>query len=178
VFIMSLTRSVLFVIITLTAPLAALQHVAYPTEPVTPALVERVRNATLRFTDVRRAVDAGYGQFLGCVSGPQEGAMGVHFVNGALVADGELDADQPEALIYEPTNGDFVLVGVEFIVVADAWHAHHPLPPVLEGQAFQYNGSPNRYGLPPFYELHVWSARDNPHGTFVDWNTRVSCAGR
>jgi len=23
----------------------------------------------------------------------------------------------------------------------------------------------------------VWAWRDNPHGTSVDWNTQVSCAG-
>jgi hypothetical protein len=67
---------------------------------------------------------------------------------------------------------------VEFIVMADAWHAHHPEPPVLEGQVFQYNSSPNRYGLPAFYELHVWAWRDNPHGAFVDWNPHVSCEGQ
>jgi hypothetical protein len=36
-------------------------------------------------------------------------------------------------------------------------------------------GAPNRFGLPAFYELHVWAFSDNPHGTFVDWNTLVSC---
>jgi hypothetical protein len=44
------------------------------------------------------------------------------------------------------------------------------------GQHFHYVGSPNRYGLPAFYELHVWAWRDNPNGTFADWNPKVSCA--
>jgi hypothetical protein len=35
--------------------------------------------------------------------------------------------------------------------------------------------APNRYGLPPFYELHVWARRNNLHGMFVDWNPAVSC---
>jgi hypothetical protein len=43
---------------------------------------------------------AGYALFLGCVSGPQEGAMGFHYVNGDLVGDGVIDAQRPEALIY------------------------------------------------------------------------------
>ena len=43
------------------------------------------------------------------------------------------------------------------------------------GQLFQYNSSPNRYGIPAFYELHVWAWKDNPDGMFVDWNPRVSC---
>jgi hypothetical protein len=46
---------------------------------------------------------------------------------------------------------------------------------MLEGQGFQLVGSPNRYGLAPFFELHVWAWRDNPNGAFVDWNDRVSC---
>src|SRR3954466_1802522 len=31
--------------------------------------------------------------------------MGYHYVNGALVADNELDASRPEALIYEASEG-------------------------------------------------------------------------
>jgi hypothetical protein len=30
---------------------------------------------------------------------------------------------------------------------------------------------------PALYELHVWAWRDNPNGTFVDWNPQVSCDG-
>jgi hypothetical protein len=70
------------------------------------------------------------------------------------------------------------LVGVEFIVDAAAWMAAHTSPGVLEGQSFQLVGSPNRYGLLPFFEPHVWAWRDNPSGAFVDWNTRVTCEGQ
>ncbi len=104
--------------------------------------------------------------------------MGVHFINTALVADGEIDGQHPEAIIYEPAKDGMRLVGVEYIVDAATWLARHPSPPMLEGQAFQLVGSPNRYGLPPFFELHVWAWRDNPNGAFVDWNNRVSCEGR
>jgi hypothetical protein len=31
------------------------------------------------------------------------------------------------------------------------------------------------YGLPPFYELHAWLWKFNPHGFFNDWNPRVHC---
>ena len=51
-------------------------------------------------------------------------------------------------------------------------------PPVLEGQLLQFVDSPNRFGLPAFYELHMWAWRDNPNGAFVDWNPRVSCEGQ
>jgi len=142
-------------------------------------LVQIVRNATRQFLDVNNAAAAGYGPFLGCVSGPDHGAMGVHYVNGGLVGDGEIDASHPEALIYETRNGETKLVGVEFIVDAATWLANHNnTPPVLEGQVFNLVGSPNRYNLPPFFELHVWAWRHNPNGAFVDWNDHVSCAGQ
>lgn len=139
------------------------------------ALVQIVREATRPFVDVTVAEASGYGPAFGCVSGPQEGAMGVHYVNGPLVGDGELDASKPEALMYEISRGRARLLGVEYIVDAATWLATHGAPPALEGQAFQFVSSPNRYGLPAFFELHVWAWRDNPGGTFADWNTRVSC---
>ena len=136
-------------------------------------LVEQVREATDAF---RHTIPDEYRQFLGCVSGPEQGAMGVHFVNFALV-DGKPEAKAPEALIYEVKDGRARLVGAEYIVPVDAWHPAEGEPPVpvLEGQVFHFNESPNRFGLPAFYELHVWAWRDNPNGTFADWNPRVSC---
>lgn len=118
-------------------------------------LVELVRNATRQFIDVNAARAANYMPFLGCVSGPDQGAMGIHYVNGDLVGDNEIDATRPEALIYEPSGDGLKLVGVEFIVDAATWMALHNSPPVLEGQTFQYVSSPNRFGLPAFFELHV-----------------------
>ena len=141
-------------------------------------LVQLVRDATKRFVDVNAATAAGYQPFLGCVSGPDHGAMGNHYVNAALVGDGVLDASQPEVLIYEASNGGLQLVGVEFVVIAQTWLANHTTPPVLEGQTFLFVDSPNRYGLPAHYELHVWAWRDNPNGAFVDWNNKVSCEGK
>lgn len=143
-------------------------------EPAT-TLVEAVRQSTERFKNVDEAKAAGYGLFHGCVSGPQEGAMGVHFVNGDLVGDGELDPMRPEALLYEFKNGRMQLSGVEYVVIAEAWQANNETPPVLMGQLLNYVGSPNRYGIPAFYELHVWAWNPNPLGTFVDWNPKVSC---
>lgn len=139
------------------------------------ALVEEVRRATSRFSDVAAAGKAGYAPFLGCVSGPQEGAMGVHYVNDALVGDGVVDAQQPEALMYEAKDGRLRFVGVEYIVLAEAWNARHKTPPTLMGQVFHFTPSPNRYGIPAFYALHVWAWKHNPNGAFVDWNPKVSC---
>jgi len=140
-------------------------------------LVSIVQTVTRPLMDVAAAIDAGYGPFLGCVSGTQEGAMGVHYVNTDFVFDGKLDAEHPESLMYEMRDGRLDLLGVEYLVLVKAWHKSNKQPPTLNGQVFTYNGSPNRYGLDPFYALHVWAWRDNPHGTFVDWNPQVSCEG-
>jgi hypothetical protein len=139
-------------------------------------LVEEVREATRAFRDPAVAIAAGYDSTGSCVSGPEVGAMGVHFANGALIGDSAVDAQHPELLIYERRGGRMRLVGVEFLVIAAAWDAANAAPPVLMGQHFQLVGSPNRYRLPSFYELHVWAWRENPNGAFVDWNPAVSCA--
>jgi hypothetical protein len=138
-------------------------------------LVKTVRQAADPYKNVEAAEAAGYGMFLGCVSGPQVGVMGVHYPNGSLVGDGILDPTQPEVLVYEVKNGKYDLVAVEFLVLADDWHANNAAPPVLMGQVFHYNGSPNRYGMPAFYQLHVWAWKQNPNGVFADWNPNVSC---
>ena len=51
-------------------------------------------------------------------------------------------------------------------------------PALMEGQLLQFVDSPSRFGLPAFYELHVWAWRDNPNGVYADWNSQVSCEGR
>ena len=139
-------------------------------------LVQEVRNATQKFLDVNNARLFGYAPAFGCVTGPDHGAMGIHYVNGGLVGDGELKVGFPEALIYEPVGKARRLVGVEYIVDAATWLArHNNVPPTLEGQALQFVGAPNRFNLDGFFELHVWAWRDNPQGAFVDWNNDVSC---
>jgi hypothetical protein len=139
------------------------------------SLARLVRQSTASFQNAQAAVGAGYVLSGGCVSGPEQGAMGVHFVDSALVGDGVLDATRPEALVYEPRNGKLQLVAVEYIVLAEQWDANNAHPPVLHGQHFHYVPAPNRTGLDAFYELHVWAWKRNPHGTFADWNPRVRC---
>jgi hypothetical protein len=140
-----------------------------------PELVQVVRQATQKYTNVNAAISAGYQPVLGCVSGSDHGAMGVHYLNPSLL-NGEVDATQPQALIYEPLGGGSMrLVGVEFIVDAATWAKKNAAPPQLYQQLLQLIPSPNRYGLDTFYELHVWAWQDNPNGAFVDWNNKVSC---
>ena len=162
------------VLMSAASPLLAQDH-SMSANHVPAKLVQIVQYATQKYVNVNDARRAGYAPFLGCVTGPDFGAMGVHYVNGALL-NGKLYADQPQALIYEPNGNRLRLVGVEFIVDAATWlKAHNNTPPVLEGQVLQLVAAPNRFNLPTFFELHVWAWRNNPLGAFVDWNTRVSC---
>jgi hypothetical protein len=140
-------------------------------------LVQIVRSATAQYQDISAATAAGYGPFLGCVSGSDHGAMGIHYVKPALL-NGTLDPTLPQALIYEPSDGQMRLVGVEFILDSATWLKNNANPPVLEGQTFQFIDSPNRFNIPSFFELHVWAWRSNPKGSFMDWNDNVTCAGQ
>jgi len=144
-------------------------------------LVKVVRESTAGFQDVAAAKNAGYALLFGCVTGPDAGAMGLHFVNGAILDEvnktGVFDATRPQIVLYEPSaNGNLRLTGADFVVFAAQWDALHPNdPPQLLGQRFHFFESPNRFGLPAFYTLHVWAWKDNPNGAFVNWHPNVAC---
>ena len=131
-------------------------------------LVDQVRAANARFNDVSVAAAEGYAP-IPCASGVDGGAMGVHYVNPNYLKDAIPDLKRPQAVMYEPTaDGKMALVAVEYITFKG--------PASLEGQLFNFNGAPNRYGLDPFYELHVWAWKPNPRGAYADMNPDVSCA--
>jgi hypothetical protein len=139
-------------------------------------LLQVVRDSTERFKDVSVAKAEGYALQFGCVTGSDAGAMGLHYVNASLVNSGILDATRPQIVIYEPTpDGGMRLIGADYLVIADAWNAKHSSPPELMGQLFHLFESPNRFGLPAFYTLHVWAWKENPNGAFVNWHPNVSC---
>lgn len=155
-------------------PLAAAAVPGVPTP-----LIDKVRSATEQYLDINEAFHEGWVTATPCVSGPDVGAMGVHLVLPARIGSGVLDPTQPQALIYEPmANGTMRLVGVEFIVLESVWVGNNPSGgvPALEGNLLNYIGAPNRYGLPAFYEMHVWAWQNNPLGSYADWNTQVTCA--
>ena len=140
------------------------------------ALIKIVRESTERFKDVKVAENEGYALMFGCVTGPDAGAMGLHYVNGQILSRNELDPTRPTIVIYEPqADGGLRLIGADFVVFADAWDKKNQGPPQLMGQLFHYFEAPNRFGLPPFYTLHVWAWKDNPNGAFVNWHPDVSC---
>jgi hypothetical protein len=158
-----------------TLALAAASFVLPTSVPADDPMAQ-VREATAGLQDVAAAVDAGYVQFFGCVHEPLSGSMGIHFVNGGLVADGTVDAATPEAVMYEPrADGTLALVGVEYVVFKADWDAANDAPPELFGQTFNVVDEPNRYGIATFYELHAWAWKANPTGDFADWNPAVIC---
>jgi len=142
-------------------------------------LAEKVRAGVPNsFGNISVPLGMGWIRATPCVSGPQTGAMGVHVVSPERLGDAVLDPAKPEALIYEPQgNSYYQLVGVEFIVFAAKWAEANPSGPAprVDGHLMNYVGAPNRYGLDPFYEIHVWAWENNPLGTFADFNSRVTC---
>jgi hypothetical protein len=148
--------------------------------------LEAARAATGRFHSLRQAEAAGYARppapapLHECISSfDGTGAMGFHYINGALL-DMTLDAAEPEVLVYAPDrHGRLKLVALEYVVFQAPWKAAHgDQLPMLFGQMFMATGEPNRFDIPAFYSLHVWLWKHNPAGMFAPFNPRVSCDGR
>ncbi|MGC4077549.1 MAG: hypothetical protein QM702_11065 [Rubrivivax sp.] len=157
----------LLVACTVAAVGPAFAHEAESGVAATNPLAGKVRDANARFSDVAAATAEGYAP-IPCVSGIDGGAMGIHYVNADYLKDEVIDLSKPEAVMYEPqADGSMQLVAVEYITTKG--------PANLDGHLFSFTNAPNRYGLPPFYELHVWAWRANPTGTFADMNPDVSC---
>lgn len=140
------------------------------------------RAATEAFTDMAAAEAAGYGlpgegPLHECIESLDDtGAMGLHYINGDLVGNAELDSTRPEALVYQPlAGGALKLVALEYVVFAEGWDAENDHPPMLFGEMFMLTEDPNRYELPAFYALHVWLYEDNPAGMFAAFNPNVTC---
>jgi hypothetical protein len=179
-FVYSGAGALAFIVLAPAFPQSQVTHAGTVTSPhretQTGALVRVVRKATERFRDVTVAEGEGYALKFGCVSGGEFGAMGLHYVNFPLVLDGALDPTRPEIVIYEPLpNGRLRLIGADYLVLASDWDSTSPTPPELMGQLLHLFESPNRFGLPAFYTLHVWAWKDNPTGTFANWHANVSC---
>jgi hypothetical protein len=145
--------------------------------------IAAIRTATERFHDVAVAEAEGYGRIYLCTDeNTGQGAMGWHYAKGAYVdpaTSPELNLTTPEVLVYEPKpGGGLRLVGVEYVTFAQAWHdAFGVAKPTILGRELKYMDETNRYGLPPFYQIHVWAWKGNPSGLFNDWNPTVSCQG-
>jgi hypothetical protein len=158
------------------------------------SITASARSTTAKYHSLTVAEKAGYSIFadtagITCIAEPQMGAMGVHYVKGDLVKDPAIDAKEPEALVYAPDrHGGSHLAALEYVVIQGDWNAQQIppaslsveppgsiAPPMLFGHEFNFTDAPNRYGLPPFYSLHLWLWKDNPAGTLEMWNPSVQC---
>jgi hypothetical protein len=154
-----------------------------PANAGTRADLSTARAATARFHRLAEAKEAGYTVLvrdlagITCIANPGVGVMGIHYVNGSALGDALLDPAKPEALVYQPLpNGKLRLVALEYIVFEGAWlKAGNTAAPRLFDQPLKLIPMGNRYGLPPFYEIHAWIWQHNPAGIFKDWNPNGTC---
>lgn len=141
----------------------------------------KLRAATAKYHSLDRGIHDGYHLFtdtagIGCIAEPGVGAMGVHYVNADRVGDPAIVAGRPEALVYRRgLHGVLRLAAIEYVVPKAAWDATHTARPKLFGHRFNFTKAPNRFGLPPYYSLHVWVWKHNPAGMFEMWNPSVHC---
>src|SRR4051794_23213597 len=63
-------------------------------------LIRKVHDSTAKYKNINFPLykEKGWAIATPCVSGPDHGAMGIHVVAGARIADGILDPTAPEAL--------------------------------------------------------------------------------
>lgn len=136
----------------------------------------RVKQATARFHRVAEAREAGYHPVGPCTDEPGTGGMGYHYGSDELLADPELDPREPEILLYERRGDRLRLVAVEWLSVdADQDLSTDDDRPSLFGQPFDGPMLGHEPGMPIHYDLHAWVWKQNPAGTFAQYNPRVSC---
>lgn len=154
----------------------------------TPAGIARQLAAAKSALDEYQSVDAakadGYQPASPCEFFPDgagnassdQGGMGVHFVNGAIMAAGKIDPKRPPILVYQPVNGGFQLVAAEYSKPdADQDLSTDGDRPSLFGRAFDGPMLGHAPGMPKHYDLHVWLWKRNPSGMFAPWNPDVTC---
>lgn len=133
----------------------------------------RVKAATAKFHDVAVAKAAGYVPVSPCEELPGSGAMGVHYLNPALAADGEVDPLRPEVLLYLPSEDGPRLAGVEWFVAEAATGGQRPY---VLGQPFEGPMDGHGPGMPRHYDKHAWLWAHNPAGTWEPWNPALTCS--
>ncbi len=150
-----------------------------------------VRAALDKYKDPIVAVRDGYFSTVACIDFPtgakehvgggmdhmtmdyKPGAMGVHFLNMALVGP-KLDSTKPQVLLYEPVGDKLVLTGAEWFVPTQV----SKTPPTIFGHELQ---GPMEGHVPVMpaelhhWDLHVWLWKNNPNGMFSPTNSAVKC---
>ena len=149
--------------------------------------LEQLRLSLEKYRDPVVAIRDGYFSTLGCVDYPKPGgpgrvayragAMGIHFLNAALVGPNP-DPKRPALLLYEPdAQGKLTLTGVEWFVPLATGIKDRPH---LFGQPFDGPMEGHEPLLPQglhHYDLHAWLWKPNPSGLFSPTNPLVKCTG-
>ena len=159
----------------------------------TVAILERTRQATTKYQDVRVARQDGYEAI-----GPDVPGMGIHFVH-TNDHSSAFNAEQPPILLYESdpsVPGGYALVGVSYLLVAlegpdgqplnspfpkslATWHRHQNicvLPDrststrLSEAQCREQNG---RFTAETQWMVHAWIWKESPSGVFSPTNSNV-----
>lgn len=165
-------------------------------------LLPGIRKATARYRDVKAALADGYVRdpMNMCITASTEGqpawvgSMGVHYFRPDILGitatsprvagtGTNTDFTHPGVLIYEPqADGSLRLVAVENLVFEKGWRAAgHTTPPAFAGhEYFHMVDNPltpvdEAHGFAPHYELHIWTERRNPRGTYMEFNPDVTC---
>ena len=128
-----------------------------------------VRSATAKYSNVDKAVAAGYVRASPFVPG-----MGYHYVNGAYMIenyDDEVDITMPTALVYGRSEGrgkeQLVLGAVEYVLDESPTYSG-PFPDLFHGDEDDVNWAP----AGDHVGLHAWVHVNNPDGTFAPFNSR------
>ena len=163
-------------VVTFAALAAVATAVALGGDGPLPTELQDVRAAVARYHSVEQATHDGYVRASACESSAA-GAMGHHYANFALMADGQIDPLRPEVLLYLPdANGNLGLVGVEYLKFdADGSLLTDDDRPFLFEQPFDGPMLGHNPGMPMHYDLHVWVAEQNPNGVYAQWNPALHC---
>ena len=130
-------------------------------EPSVQSQLASLRQATAAYHSLDAAEADGFVPLLSCFDSPTLGGMGQHFFIPSRM--GVVSLNEPTALVYEPRDGRYNLVAVEYIVPGPG----DMTPPHLLGRDFTYLSA---LGV---WKLHAWIYRPNPAGMFADYNTNV-----
>jgi hypothetical protein len=158
----------------------------------TVAQLERARQATAKYQDVRVAEADGYQKM-----GPDFPGMGTHFV--LTLEPNAFDIERPPILLYEKNQaaqGGYSLVGVTYLWNAAEGHDGQPLDPPFPKALARWHrhanicvlpGLANPHGLTENqcrqqgghfvaqapWMVHAWIWKDSPSGVFGEQNEAV-----
>jgi hypothetical protein len=138
-----------------------------------------VRASTARYQDQAEALKDGYRKI-----GPDFPSMGEHWLNRAIVMQGQIDPLRPPILEYITVRGRPVLAGVAYAKLAygdppvtvipappGAWHYHAGS---VDEESFiashAAGGASDSTRGPRIAVLHAWLWADNPAGLFATDN--------